>query len=66
MVKENKWELLELPEKDMVALSVDVSDDDVIALGFGQPDCGLLLYENGQWESFSEEKRREGHTCLFP
>ena len=56
MVKDNKWNLLELPEKDMVALSIDVSDDGVIALGFGRPNCGLLLYENGQWKSFSEEK----------
>ena len=54
MVKDNKWELLELPGKDMVALSVDVRDDGVIALGFGRSDCGLLLYENGKWESFSE------------
>lgn len=54
--KDNRWELLELPEKDMVALSIDVSDDGVIALGFGRPNCGLLLYENGQWKSFSEEK----------
>ena len=55
IVRDDKWELLELPEKDMVALSVDVSDKGVIALGFGRPDCGLLLYENGKWESFSEE-----------
>ena len=55
MVKDNEWELLELPEKDMVALSVAVRDDGVIALGFGRPDCGLLLYENGKWESFSEK-----------
>ena len=55
MVKDNKWELLELPKKDMVALSVAVRDDGVIALGFGRPDCGLLLYENGKWESFSEK-----------
>ena len=55
MVKENKWELLELPKKDMVALSVDVSDDGIIALGFGRPDCGLLIYQDGKWKSYSEK-----------
>jgi ligand-binding sensor domain-containing protein len=55
MVKDNKWNLLELPEKDMVALSVAVSDDGVIALGFGRPDCGLLIYQDGKWKSYSEK-----------
>ena len=55
MVKDNKWNLLELPEKDMVALSVSVRDDGVIALGFGRPDCGLLIYQDGKWKSYSEK-----------
>lgn len=55
MVKDNKWELLELPEKDMVALSVAVRDDGVIALGLGRPDCGLLIYQDGKWKSYSEK-----------
>ena len=55
MVKDNKWELLELPKKDMVALSVAVRDDGVIALGFGRPDCGLLIYQDGKWRSYSEK-----------
>ena len=55
MLKDNKWELLDLPEKDMVALSVAVRDDGVIALGFGRPDCGLLIYQDGKWKSYSEK-----------
>ena len=55
MLKDNKWELLDLPEKDMVALSVAVRDDGVIALGFGRPDCGLLIYQDGKWRSYSEK-----------
>ncbi len=55
MVKDNKWKLLDLPEKDMVALSVAVRDDGVIALGFGRPDCGLLIYQDGKWKSYSEK-----------
>lgn len=55
-IKDNKWELLNLPKKDMVALSIDVSDNGSIAVGLGRQDCGLLLFEDGKWSSYSEKK----------